>query len=256
MKLENKLFGQLVSYTGKYLSKAQSKATGGNLVFAKITGSTDLATDHADYDKDGFYIFTPGAAGLMVTKDDFNALKAEVKVLQKKVGTFDEVDVPAYVTARIEALGLGDASKLGVATTIRVEGASDTVLATEKAVRDAVDAAVEAAAAAVPVKDVTLNGTSVVGEGGVAAFTADTTVTKDSTNLVTSGAVEAAISSLGTVMEFKGVVEGADLPAVDSYNAGVEKNVILRADNGQKCKAVFIFCTVDSDCKCEFVEWL
>lgn len=217
-------FGNLVTYTGKYLSTAKTKAENGNLVFAKITRSTEIEKGNAkyatDYDKDGYYIYAGGAEALLVDLDTFKSLKSEVKALQTKVGTFDEVDVPAYVQTRIAELGLGDASKLGVATTIRAKGeAGNDVLATEAAVRDAVDAVI-AAIPEVPVKDVTLNGTSVVGEDGVAAFTADTTVTKDSTNLVTSGAVEAAISSLGTVMEFKGVVEGDDLPAVDSYNAG------------------------------------
>lgn len=132
-------FGNLVSYTGKYLSKAQGKATGGNLVFAKITGSTTLATDHADYDKDGFYIFTPGAAGLMVTKDDFNALKKEVKDLQDKVGdlvigdvTYNTVAeyVVAYVASKITK-SVRDAAT-----------ATDDVVPTEKAVRTAIDSAV------------------------------------------------------------------------------------------------------------------
>lgn len=217
-------FGNLVTYTGKYLSTAKTKAENGNLVFAKITGSTEIAEGSekyaTDYDKDGYYIYAGGAEALLVDLDTFKSLKSEVKALQTKVGTFDEVDVPAYVLARIAELGLGDASKLGVATTISdKDNASDDLLATEKAVRTAVDEAI-AAIPEVPVKDVTLNGASVVGEDGVAAFTADTTVTKGSANLVTSGAVEAAISSLGTVMEFKGVVEGDALPAVDGYNAG------------------------------------
>jgi hypothetical protein len=217
-------FGNLVTYTGKYLSTAKAKAENGNLVFAKITRSTEIAEGGekyaTDYDKDGYYIYAGGAEALLVDLDTFKSLKSEVKALQTKVGNFDEVDVPAYVQARIAELGLGEASKLGVATTINDKNnASNDLLATEKAVREAVDAAI-AAIPEVPVKDVTLNGTSVVGEDGVAAFTADTTVTKGSANLVTSGAVEAAISSLGTVMEFKGVVEGDALPAVDGYNAG------------------------------------
>lgn len=203
-------FGNLVTYTGKYLSTAKTKAENGNLVFAKITGSTEIAEGSekyaTDYDKDGYYIYAGGAEALLVDLDTFKSLKSEVKALQTKVGTFDEVDVPAYVQARIAELGLREASKLGVATTINdKDNASDDLLATEKAVREAVDAAI-AAIPEVPVKDVTLNGTSVVGEDGVAAFTADTTVTKGSANLVTSGAVEAAISSLGDVMSFIGVV--------------------------------------------------
>jgi hypothetical protein len=210
-------FGNLVTYTGKYLSTAKTKAENGNLVFAKITGSTEIAEGSenyaTDYDKDGYYIYAGGAEALLVDLDTFKSLKSEVKALQTKVGTFDEVDVPAYVQARIAELGLGDASKKGVATTIRdIDTATDEALATEKAVRTAVDAAI-AAIPEVPVKDVTLNGTTVVGEDGVAAFTADTTVTKGSANLVTSGAVEAAISSLGDVMSFIGVVSAVPTDA-------------------------------------------
>lgn len=132
-------FGNLVSYTGKYLSKAQGKSTGGNLVFAKITGSTTLATDHADYDKDGFYIFTPGAAGLMVTKEDFNDLKRRVKDLEDKVGNLTigdttYVDVPAYVAAYL--------TSKTTTTVAAADKASNELIPTEKAVRDAIDTAV------------------------------------------------------------------------------------------------------------------
>lgn len=210
MNISKKLFGNLVTYKGKYLSTAKAKASNGNLVFAQITEGDDK----------GYYIYAGGAEGHLVDLDTFKALKQEVAGLTTKLGTFTEADVPAYVAARIAELSLGDASKKGVATTIgAADVATDDNLATEKAVRDAVDAAIDAIPE-VPVKDVTLNGASVVGGDGTAALTADTTVTKDSTNLVTSGAVEAAISSLGTVMEFKGVVEGDTLPDVTPYNAG------------------------------------
>lgn len=132
-------FGNLVSYTGKYLSTAKAKSTGGNLVFAKITGSTTLAKDHADYDKDGFYIFTPGATGLMVTKEDFNALKKEVKDLQTKVGNLvigekTYATVPEYVAAYVTSK---------ITTSVRnAATATDEVVPTEKAVRTAIDAAV------------------------------------------------------------------------------------------------------------------
>ena len=165
MKTENQLFGRLVTYTGKYYSKAASKAAAGNLVFAKITGSSD--------DKDGYYIFAPGCEGQLVTLDQFKALKSRVAELErlndmpmKTVEGGDEVrmTITEYVTD--ELTKLADAAYKGVATVIRENGvADDDHLATEKAVRD-------------------------------------------------------AISTLGTVMDFKGVVEGESLPAVDGYAAG------------------------------------
>lgn len=139
--------GNLITYTGKYLSKATAKAIAesGNLVFAHITGSTEIAEGDpkyiTDYDKDGYYIYAGGAQALLVTKDDFVALKKEVVALQTKVGDLKigetpYKDVVAYVDARITALGLGAAAKKGVATSIGAVGTDDN-LATEKAVRDA-----------------------------------------------------------------------------------------------------------------------
>lgn len=249
-------FGNLVTYTGKYLSTAKKKAENGNLVFAKITGcdASDANAEEESIvdgvtiknkDAKGYYIYAGGAQALLVTKDDFVALKNEVVDLQKKVGTFDEVDVPAYVTARIEALKLGEASKLGVAKTINdKDHASDELLATEKAVRTAVDEAI-AAIPEVPVKDVTLNDTSVVGKDGVAAFKADYIVTKGSTNLVTSGAVEAAISSLGDVMSFIGVVSA--VPADD--NVTLTNGDTVKAGKGD----VITIASTDSKSGTEYV---
>ena len=157
-------FGNLVSYTGKYLSKAQGKSTGGNLVFAKITGSTTLAVDHDDYDKDGFYIFTPGATGLMVTKEDFNALKKEVKDLQTKVGDLVVGDktyatVPEYVAAYV-------ASK--ITTSVRdAATATDDVVPTEKAVRTAIDAAVSTLGTVMEFVGVTTTDVTAEGAGAV-----------------------------------------------------------------------------------------
>lgn len=212
-------FGNLVTYTGKYLSTAKKKAENGNLVFAKISGSTEIEEGSekyaADYDKDGYYIYAGGAEALLVDLDTFKSLKSEVKDLQTKVGELKIGDktyntVAEYVVAYV-------ASK--ITTSVREAAkATNDVVPTEKAVRDAIDAV--AAVANNALTGVSVNGTAVTVENNVAKLTADTTVTKDSTNLVTSGAVEAAISSLGTVMEFKGVVEGDDLPAVGGYNAG------------------------------------
>ena len=100
-------FGNLITYTGKYLSKATAKAANGNLVFAHITGSATATGD--DKDRDGYYIYAGGAEALLVTKEDFNVLKADVAALSTKVGdlTFDGTtyaDVPAYVSARLIAL--------------------------------------------------------------------------------------------------------------------------------------------------------
>lgn len=131
--------GNLITYTGKYLSKATAKAANGNLVFARITGSTTLATDHADYDKDGYYIYAGGAEGHLVTKDDFNALKSEVsgKIGELKIGNVTYNTVVEYITARLN--GLAAAAYKDVATVVRASGvATDDALATEKAVRDAI----------------------------------------------------------------------------------------------------------------------
>ena len=178
-------FGKLITYTGKYLSKATDKAVaaGGNLVFARITGSTSLSVDHADYDKDGFYIYAGGAEALMVTKEDFESLKTKVGDLTIDGTTYE--DVPKYVSASLAAIS--GAAKLGVAEEIN-ENSTHNDAATAKAVYDYVS-------------------------GDIAVALEDA---KDY--------ADGLISSLGTVMSFIGVVELAQDQTFDTTNATVTIN--------------------------------
>lgn len=244
-------FGNLVSYTGKYLSKAQAKSTGGNLVFAKITGSTTLATDHEDYDKDGFYIFTPGATGLMVTKEDFNALKKEVKDLQDKVGNLvvgekTYATVPEYVAAYLNSK---------TTTTVEVASkASDELIPTEKAVRTAIDAAVSTLGTVmefvgITTTDVTVEGADAVVEINGESKTAEKgdVVVYGNEEYVWDGAAwheigqvksDEAVTSLGDV---KGDVKLGTALKVDATSkvldvklAETQGNVTLDITNGLK----------------------
>ena len=101
------------------------------MVFARITGSTSLSVDHADYDKDGFYIYAGGAEALMVTKEDFESLKTKVGDLTIDGTTYE--DVPKYVSASLAAIS--GAAKLGVAEEIN-ENSTHNDAATAKAVYD------------------------------------------------------------------------------------------------------------------------
>ena len=269
-------FGNLITYTGKYLSKATAKAANGNLVFAHITGSA-TATG-ADKDQDGYYIYAGGAEALLVTKEDFNALKADVIALSTKVGdlTFDGTtytDVPAYVTARLTAAnaaaleaaktemtnrGLVEGSVLGtaayadtaagvtadeqgLATGAQVHAHVSGAVATlenrisgvvgsledyvfKTSVKDSFDDAADGDVASVGAVKSYVSGIigSELGDAaykGVATTIRGTEEASDD-SLATEKAVRDAISTLGTVMDFKGVVEGESLPAVDGYAAG------------------------------------
>lgn len=232
--MSKQTFGNLVTYKGKYLAKAKEKALNGNLVFAQITEGDDK----------GYYIYAGGAEGHLVDLDTFKSLKSDVTSISQELERqgllldmpFGEGDkkmtIVEYVESEITKLSLGNASKLDVATAIGASGAAtNDKLATEKAVRDAINAI---PSVDVPVKDVQLNGTSVIGAGGVASLTADATVTKDSTNLVTSGAVEKAIveavGSVGDVMNFLGVT------TVDLASAAYKSNneiPILNAEGSE-----------------------
>ena len=209
-------FGNLITYTGKYLSKATAKAANGNLVFAHITGSATATGD--DKDRDGYYIYAGGAEALLVTKEDFNALKADVAALSTKVGdlTFDDTtytDVPSYVNARLIALEN------------TVKAYADSLVENEDGTSkfDAAGSAADALDAAKA--EMTKRGL-VEGEVlGTAAYKGVATTIRDAETatddaLATEKAVRDAISTLGTVMDFKGVVEGESLPAVDGYAAG------------------------------------
>ena len=125
-------FGNFITYTGKYLSTAMSKAQSGNLVFARIINSPAAETDtkakvtlanvivdgelKTSYEvnnvgKDGYYIFGGKADGHLVTFNDFKALKDEVADLDTKIGDLSigegdskvtYKDVPAYVAAYVD----------------------------------------------------------------------------------------------------------------------------------------------------------
>lgn len=263
-------FGNLITYTGKYLSKATAKAANGNLVFAHITGSATATGD--DKDRDGYYIYAGGAEALLVTKEDFNTLKADVAALSTKVGdlTFDGTtytDVPSYVNARITASAADalDAAKTEMANRGLVEGAvlgtaaykdtaagvtadeqglttgaqvhahvSGAVATLEKSVsdnyvlktsvKDSFDDAADGDVASVGAVKSYVSG--IIGsELGDAAYKGVATTIRDAETatddaLATEKAVRDAISTLGTVMDFKGVVEGESLPAADGYAAG------------------------------------
>lgn len=113
--------GNLVTYKGKSLAKAKTKALNGNLVFAEITEGDDK----------GFYIFAGGAEGHMVNKADFDSFKADaiarIEELERltdmpqNAETGKEMTVTEYVAAQIAALQLGDASKKGVAAGVTAD---------------------------------------------------------------------------------------------------------------------------------------
>lgn len=93
MNTNTQAFGKLITYRGKYLSRAKSLAQEGNLVFAEITNSTTLDPSHADYDKDGYYIYANGVEGHLVNLDTFKVLKQEVVNLQSKLTGIDSTVV-------------------------------------------------------------------------------------------------------------------------------------------------------------------
>ena len=117
-------FGNFITYTGKYLSTAMSKAQSGNLVFARIIdsptkdsdakakvilenvivdGQLETSYEVNNINKDGYYIFGGKADGHLVTFDVFEDLKAEVAALDTKVGdltnlnTTDKTDIVSAV---------------------------------------------------------------------------------------------------------------------------------------------------------------
>lgn len=93
-------FGNLITYKGKNLATAKTKAVAGsgNLVFAEITEGDDK----------GFYIFANGAEGHMVDMATFRALKTQVEQLIKDLPTNEDgslVSIVDYVSSRISAMG-------------------------------------------------------------------------------------------------------------------------------------------------------
>lgn len=216
-------FGNFITYTGKYLSTAMSKAQSGNLVFARIINSPVEGADKAEVTltniivdgvlrdsyvvnnvgKDGYYIFGGKADGHLVTFDDFKALKEEVAKLDAKVGdlsigegeskvTYDNVPayVAAYVDSRLKALE------------------------------------------AYKVKDVKVGDTSIVDENGVVTLgdaaqkNVATAIVKDSTDLATAGQVFDAIDAITEV-----VVAGGTGIAVGSTTADGTTTYTVSVDN-------------------------
>lgn len=257
-------FGNFITYTGKYLSTAMSKAQSGNLVFARIINSpaegdakAEVTLNNIIVDgqlvaekkvnnvgKDGYYIFGGKADGHLVTFDDFKALKEEVAKLDAKVGdlsigegeskvTYDNVPayVAAYVSNRLATLEdykvkdvvvgatsiavdgvvtLGDAAQKNVATAIAKDSAD---LATAGQVFDAIDAIPEVVVA---------KGTGISVADPVTADGKTTyTVSVDET-IATKDYVNAQVSKIDGVMEFKGTVTALPEVTADSedYNPG------------------------------------
>ena len=203
--MAKQLFGNLVTYSGKYLSTATAKAKNGNLVFARITKSTELDPTHEDYDKDGYYIYAGGAEGHLVTRENFLTLKSQVADLETKVGSLTignktYADVPAYVAAQLENYVLKSSVKASF------DGAEDGDVASVGAVKSYVSGIVSDELGDAAYKGVA----AVIRENGTA----------DDEHLATEKAVRDAISTLGTVMDFKGVVEGESLPATTNYATG------------------------------------
>ena len=242
-------FGNLVSYTGRYLSTAKGKATGGNLVFAKITGSTTLATDHADYDKDGYYIYAGGAEALLVDLDTFKSLKSEVKDLQTKVGDLVVGDVTYNTVAEYVAAYV--ASK--ITTSVRdAATATDDVVPTEKAVRTAIDAAVSTLGTVMEFvgvtttdvtaegagADVVINGVSKTAEKGDVVVYGNEEYVWDGAAWHEIGQVkpDEAVTSLGGVKGdvTLGTALKVDGQALDVKLAATQGNVTLDTTDGLK----------------------
>ena len=261
-------FGNLVTYKGKSLAKAKTKAENGNLVFAEITEGDDK----------GFYIFAGGAEGHMVTKADFDSFKKDaidritelerLTDMPQNAETGKEMTVVEYVAAQITALQLGDASKKAVAAGITADEAglttgaqvyahvSGEVAALEESisgvigdlddyvlktsVKDSFDDAADDNVASVGA--VKAHVSSAVGNFsatlGAAAYASVTkTVAKGGEGLTTGGAVadyvDAEIGKLGTVMSFIGVVKLDEGQAFDTTNATVSINGKTKtAENG------------------------
>lgn len=230
-------FGNFITYTGKYLSTAMSKAQSGNLVFARIIdsptkdsdvkakvtlenvivdGQLETSYEVNNINKDGYYIFGGKADGHLVTFDVFEALKAEVAALNTKVGDLKigattYANVPAYVDAKLANIG-GAAAK-GVTETVRsTTSATHDVLPTEKAVRDAIDAIPTYGVSGAG--DITVTSSVVDGKN---IFTVKTT-----DNVATKNWVNEQVSKIDGVMEFKGTVSTLPTVTADSedYNPG------------------------------------
>lgn len=129
----------------------------------------------------GFYIFGGKAQGLMVTKEVFDAYKASIETRIAELERLADMTLP--------------------------EG--------DGAVRMTVSQYVAAQIAALQLGDASKLGVTT-------EVRATGTATDDvlPTELAVRTAIDAAVSNLGTVMEFKGVVEGEQLPNVTGYNAG------------------------------------
>ena len=196
--------GNLVTYKGKSLAKAKTKALNGNLVFAEITEGDDK----------GFYIFAGGAEGHMVNKADFDSFKADaiarIEELERltdmpqNAETGKEMTVTEYVAAQIAALQLGDASKKGVAAGVT---ANEEGLTTGAQVHSHVSGAVAALESSI---------SGVV--GSLEDYVLKTSV-KDSFD----GAADGDVASVGAVKSYVSGIVGDELgsAAYENVAAGV-----------------------------------
>lgn len=253
-------FGNFITYTGKYLSTAMSKAQSGNLVFARIINSPAEGDSNAEVTlnniivdgqpvaekkvnnvgKDGYYIFGGKADGHLVTMDVFNALKAEVADLNTKVGDLSigegeskvtHKDVPAYVAAyvdsRLKALEAYNVKDVKVDnTSIAVDGVVTLGNAAQRdvAAEIATGASGLATAGQVFAAIDAIPEVVVAGSTGI-AVAADGkttyTVSVDET-IATKDYVNTQVSKIDGVMEFKGTVTALPEVAEGSteYNPG------------------------------------
>lgn len=177
-------FGQFLTYKGTNLELVKSYASEGNLIFAQIMEDGYVADKPETHVTKSFYIFGGKAEGELVTKAAFDALLAQVTELVRLNDmdmTTDEEGNPVRMTV--------------------VEYVTD-------ALKNLADAAS---------KGVTEEVRPAEGEDGKKA-THDVLPTELAVRTAIDSAVSTAISSLGTVLEFKGVL--ATKPATDTYKHG------------------------------------
>ena len=238
-------FGNFITYNGKYLSTAMSKAQSGNLVFARIINSpaegdakaevtlTNIIVDGVqvaekkvnNVGKDGYYIFGGKADGHLVTYDVFNATKKELKELigagerempKHKDGSY--YSIVEYVNSRLDAYKVKDV-KVG-STSIVTDGIVTLGDAAQKNVAAEIVTGASGLATAGQVYDKVkavqdaIDAMPTYGVSGSTNISVTASVengkhnfTLDITDKVATKAyVDDKVSSLGDVMSFIGVV--------------------------------------------------
>jgi hypothetical protein len=185
-------FGQFLTYKGTNLDLVKSYATegSGNLIFAEITGG----------DNQGFYIFGGKAQGLMVTKDVFDAYK---KGIETRIAELERLaDMPKVKVQATDTEG-NPLFEADGKTPVMVDG--DKQMTVKEYVASVI--------AALQLGDASKLGTTITVR---AAGTAVDNLLP--TEKAVRDAIDSAISALGTVLEFKGVL--ATKPATDTYKHG------------------------------------